>query len=296
MTGAAANGAGLADDAYAAIGDAAPAFRVETGPEELAAIAVENGFDFARMRGRGADAPREPPPLPNLHARRNLALIGPGGTGEAHLARACGRERCMQGYEACCLKEGELRDGPARAAGPENPSRAASSPARPSRLIVDEVGRRVFDRARTDPFFDVVDKRHEKDAPDTPVPTSDAPANNRGELFAGDDTLPCTLDRMFDKASVFVMRGPSFRGAGCDTSSAEAVPSVAEARVQGRVPTQIGQSHAGASAILIWPGSAVCARLSGGYLCPALTKLFITMFIASLLSNLVIVFFRKDRG
>nr|WP_314639090.1 ATP-binding protein [uncultured Olsenella sp.] len=229
------------------------------------------GFGFARMRGRGADAPRELPPPPNLHAHGNLALIGPGGTGEAHPARACGRERCMQGCEACCLKEGEPRDGPARAADPENPSRAASSPARPSRLIVDEAGRRAFDKARTGPFFDVADKRHEKGVPDAPVPTGNAPANNRGELFAGDGTPPCTLDRMFDKASVFVMRGPSSRGAGCDASSAEAVPSVAEARVQGRVPTQIGQSHAGASAILTWPGSAACARLSGGCLCPALT-------------------------
>lgn len=338
--GAAANGAGLADDAYAAIGDAAPAFRVEIGPEELAAIAVENGFgeaelaaapstfsciaakrhdavietlprlsrlprkapktfdgfDFARIQGRDADAPRKLPSLSNLHAHGNLALIGPGGIGKAHLAQAYGRECCMQGYETYCLKASELRDKLARAADSENPSRAVSSLVKPSRLIVDEVGRCVFDKARTDLFFDVVDKRYEKDVPNTPVLTSNTPVNNWDEFFTGDDTLPCTLDRIFDKASVFVMRGPSLRGAGCDALSAEAVPSVAEARVQERVPTQIGQSHAGVSAILIWPGLAVCARLSGGYLCPALTKLFITMFIASLLSNLVIVFFRKDRG
>lgn len=107
--------------------------------------------------------------------------------------------------------------------------------------------------------------------PNTPVLTSNTPVNNWDEFFTGDGTLPCALDRMFDKASVFVMRGPSLRGAGYDASSAEAVPSVAKARVQERVPTQIGQSHAGASAILIWPGLAICARLSGGYLCPALT-------------------------
>lgn len=273
--GAAANGAGLAGDACAAIGGAAPAFGAEVDPEELAAIAVENdfgeaepaavpstfsciaakrhdavigtlprlgrlpreapkafdGFGFARMQGRDADAPRKLPSLSSLHARRNLTLIGPGGTGKAHLAQAYGRECCTQGYETYYLKASELRDRLARAAGPENPSRAVSSPAKPSRPIVDEVGRCVFDKARTDLFLDVVGKRYEKDAPDTPVLTSNTPVNNWGEFFAGDDTLLCAPDRIFDKASAFAMRGPSLRGAGCDAFSVEAVPSVAKARV-----------------------------------------------------------------
>ena len=38
------------------------------------------------------------------------------------------------------------------------------------------------------------------------------------------------LDRIFDRASVFVMSGPSFRGRSCETLSVEAVPTVARAR------------------------------------------------------------------
>ena len=34
----------------------------------------------------------------------------------------------------------------------------------------------------------------------------------------------CTLDRIFDKASVFMMCGPSYRGRELDTFSVEAVP------------------------------------------------------------------------
>lgn len=50
------------------------------------------------------------------------------------------------------------------------------------------------------------------------------------EFFTGDDTLLCALDRLFDKASVFVMRGPSYRGRGLDTYSVEAVPQAVKVR------------------------------------------------------------------
>jgi len=38
------------------------------------------------------------------------------------------------------------------------------------------------------------------------------------------------LDRLLDKASVFVMRGPSYRGRGLDTYSVEAVPQAVKVR------------------------------------------------------------------
>ena len=53
---------------------------------------------------------------------------------------------------------------------------------------------------------------------------------NRDEFFTGDDTLLCALDRLFDKASVFVMRGPSYRGRELDTYSVEAVPQAVKVR------------------------------------------------------------------
>ena len=45
------------------------------------------GFDFDRIRGCDAAALRRLPALSNLHARKNLAFIGPGGIGKTHLAR-----------------------------------------------------------------------------------------------------------------------------------------------------------------------------------------------------------------
>ena len=54
--------------------------------------------------------------------------------------------------------------------------------------------------------------------------TSNTPANNWQEFFSGDDTLLCALDRVFDRATVFLMKGPSFRGRELETFAVESMP------------------------------------------------------------------------
>ncbi len=185
-----------------------------------------DSFDFSRTRGRDAAALRALPELTNLYPRKNVAFIGPGGIGKTHLAQAYGRECCLRGHKTSYIKATELRDRLRTAADSGDPSMAVSALVRPSCLIVDEVGSCTFDRERTDLFFDVVDRRYEKEGPDTLILASNTQANNWDQFFAGDETLLCALERIFDRASVFVMRGPSFRGAGLDTFSVEAKPAV----------------------------------------------------------------------
>lgn len=104
---------------------------------------------------------------------------------------------------------------------------------KPSCLIVDEIGRCRFDRACTDMFFDIVDRRYEKDGPSTMVLTSNMSPSDWKGSFTGEDALLCALDRLFDNASVFMMRGPSYRGRGLDTYSVEAVPQAMRQRGSG---------------------------------------------------------------
>lgn len=49
-----------------------------------------------------------------------------------------------------------------------------------------------------------------------------------GRVPCGGPTLPCTLDRIFDNATVLVARGPSFRGAGLRTYAAGTAPVAAK--------------------------------------------------------------------
>lgn len=188
------------------------------------------GFDFSRIQGRDAAALGKLPSLADLYAHRNVAFVGPGGIGKAHLAQAYGRECCMRGLKTYYIKATELRDRFQKAVQRGNTSRVVSSLVKPSCLIVDEVGRCVYDRPCTDLFFDVVDRRYEKEGPNAMVLTSNIAPSGWDEFFTGDDTLLCALDRLFDKASVFVMRGPSYRGRELDTYSVEAVPQAVKVR------------------------------------------------------------------
>lgn len=38
-----------------------------------------------------------------------------------------------------------------------------------------------------------------------------------GECFNEDSSLPCALDRIFDDATVFIIKGNSYRGQKCET-------------------------------------------------------------------------------
>ena len=181
-------------------------------------------FDFTRIVGKDVAALRKLPSLANLHARRNIAFIGPGGIGKTHLAQAYGRQCCLNGYKAYYLKATELKDKLARAVKNGDATRVVSMLVKPSCLIIDEVGRCTLDRASTNLFFDIVDRRYEKEVPNTMILTSNTQVNNWEGFFTGDDTLLCALDRVFDRASVFIMRGQSFRGTGLETFTVEAAP------------------------------------------------------------------------
>lgn len=185
-------------------------------------------FDFGRIQGRDAEALRKLSSLSNLYARKNIAFIGPGGIGKTHLAKAYGRQCCLAGFKSYYLKASELRDRLQKAARSSNPSRTIASLVKPTCLIIDEIGRCSFDKACTDLFFDVIDRRYEKECPNTMILTSNTPVNNWNEFFTGDETLLCTLDRIFDRATVFIMKGASYRGKELETLTVESSPMAAK--------------------------------------------------------------------
>ena len=103
-------------------------------------------FDFSLIHGKQTDALKGLPSLSALYAHKNLAFIGPQGVGKTHLAMAFGRECCLKGMKTYFLKATELnqRFSDARKYGRE--SSAINGLVKPSCLIIDEVGRCVFDK------------------------------------------------------------------------------------------------------------------------------------------------------
>lgn len=184
-------------------------------------------FDYSQLHGKQVETIKGLSTLSPLYAKKNLAFIGPQGVGKTHLSMAFGRECCLKGLKAYFLKATELNQKfkDARKYGRE--SSCINGLVKPSCLIIDEVGRCVFDKENTRMFFDVIDRRYNKEGPNTMIFTSNKSPDKWGEFFSEDSSLLCSLDRIFDIATVFMIKGNSYRGKNCETialSAGEPLP------------------------------------------------------------------------
>ena len=174
-------------------------------------------FDFSVIKGRDVKRLQSLPSLSAIYARRNLAFIGPPGTGKTHLAQAFGYECCQRGIKTYFTKMSELRDKftAARRAGKE--AAILNGLVRPSCLIIDEVGHCEFDKENTRLFFDLIDRRYNKEGSCNIIFTSNKHPSKWKANFNEDDALLCALDRIFDDAIVFNIKGEGYRGKRLET-------------------------------------------------------------------------------
>lgn len=176
-----------------------------------------DNFDFKRISGKNVDALKNLSSLSTLHAHKNLAFIGPQGVGKTHLAMAYGRSCFENEYKSYFLKATELNQKFTEARRQGKESTLINALVNPACLIIDEVGRCVFDKENTRMFFDVIDRRYSKDGPNNMIFTSNKSPDKWDEYFGEDSSLLCALDRIFDDAMVFMIKGKSYRGSRCET-------------------------------------------------------------------------------
>ena len=84
-------------------------------------------------------------------------------------------------------------------------------------LIIFLLGICEFDKENTRLFFDMVDRRYQKEGYSNMVFTSNRDPAQWKENFCENDALLCALDRIFDDAVVFTIKGESFRGRKLET-------------------------------------------------------------------------------
>lgn len=184
-----------------------------------------DNFDFSVLRGKGhtdLEKLESIRTLAPVYAHRNLAFIGPAGTGKTHLAQAFGYECCKHGLKTYFIKASELRDKFTTARRAEKTATMLTSLVRPSCLIIDEIGHCEFDKDNTRLFFDLIDRRYNKEGAYNIVFTSNRNPSLWRENFHEEDSLLCALDRIFDDATVFNIQGESFRGKKLETYALQA--------------------------------------------------------------------------
>ncbi len=164
------------------------------------------------LHGKQSDALKELPSLNALYAHKNIALIGPPGVGKTHLAMAYGHACCERGIKSYFLKATELNQRLTEARKYGREASVINGLVKPSCLIIDEVGHCVFDKESTRMFFDIIDRRYAKEGANLMIFTSNKGPDKWSEFFSEDDTLLCAMDRIFDYATVYMIKGNSYRG------------------------------------------------------------------------------------
>jgi DNA replication protein DnaC len=147
-----------------------------------------------------------------LQAHMNLFSLGGVGLGKTHWAVALGYEACLKGHSVLFTSAMDLIHTLSAAKSTGRLKQEIKKYAKPSLLLVDELGYLPLDKSGADLLFQVISARYEQGST---LITSNRAFKDWPKIFNNDSTLTAALlDRLLHHAETVVIEGKSYRMKG----------------------------------------------------------------------------------
>jgi DNA replication protein DnaC len=175
---------------------------------KLMPIKTLEGFDFSFQPSLDRERIAALAQLDFIRRAEVVHFLGPPGTGKSHLATALGVAAVKAGKQVYRATLAELIEALVKA---EREGRLADKIrfyARPSLLIVDEIGYLPITQGGANLFFQLVNARYEKGAM---ILTSNRGFAEWGDVFGDPVVAKALLDRLLHHAVVVQIEGASYR-------------------------------------------------------------------------------------
>ncbi len=136
-------------------------------------------------------------------------FVGNSGLGKTHLARALGYAACQRQHSVLFLPCSTLLNRLVTADATKDLGREIKKLESPSLLVIDELAYVTMSHDEANLFFQVVSRRHDSSRPT--VVTTNKPFSGWNQVFHGDGTAVAIIDRLTERAEIFLLEGKSYR-------------------------------------------------------------------------------------